>query len=1293
MKKNVLLCALMFISGCVYSQFSLENTEDCILVKSGGTEFRIMKNSIPDWGRNSIFYIGEPSAKNGISFVMTSLEGIDGGTGGPMQLLTGKGTDVKIVTDNNDFKTIQVEYELFPLGKSDKAHRNGRLELLVQIQRDISAAVVRARAVALKDDFTLKAFTGSFGQGFENYQTNLQDKISYAAGDWTPFPKSEYLLLGKGENRYILAADSAGRTKTPGKGVAIISDINEYKNARLHKGEYGELKILLGTAKVQKDIDNALTLLRTFSSMAAQAAPSVPTVISDNALACNSLKKKPVIDGNFTEWDGKAIERGLGHDRPRDSITWHGEGDLSLKTWLAFDKDYLYVACRVNDDYFEQKNSDGSIWAGDMLQLSFDPLCEKAVTDNFIDIGFSAADTPAVWCWQHPDKKYIGDISKTLEFKSTRDPQGINYEIAIPWEFLKPFDLRRGKIGFSLAALDNDGHGVENWIGLTEGVAGGKNPELYYDLLIGSSEDIIAAAYGYSKPMLLFNSEVLLSDEQNTFSAAILVNKEEIPSELMIELVSGKSRLEFSRELHKGFNSFTFTIPAARLEAGNCKASVYMRTNGKKINELTSEVTFIDSAYILKQVDTAQSKYEELLKKFEAVQAKYGKAPYLASAVGLTEYFIPFVKLEASRKSVYRENQMRIGRTEIPLDSAYKLFVYPRANRNIIYINKLLEDSLQQADSILAGKEKPLSVPEIKKGMKPQVADGSFSIDGQKIFFLGPNTWTIHYTQIAGIGKCGFNFMDFNQLKGNDIVYKNEAFSIPKREQPFNGNMITEAENNGVYFFGRMWEGNKRLTEPLLVELEKQLESNSGASKTLDKSPNLTYFVTQSETFQREKDMVKAEEFFQLYLQKKFGDIKKLNSALGTAFTDFKEIKNKDISSAGSLKYEYFLSERASQVEMLKLFNEAKRKYFKTPFSTHFSTLNLYAYDPIMGAADYEQIWKNFDIIGWDGGIGPDDRHYAMRWSNDETLHCDLARSFYPDKPIANNEAHNIPGKHGAEISSEYVYAALFQPFLHGRNAAVLWLWDIDGHGAWGNHIFTRANTHHAAARIALDLRRLVEFITPFQKLNGPVAVLYSLPSMVEGSYIKNFISVYEGVFFTGFPVKFVSEAQVEAGKLGDYKLLIVPGAKRVSEKTFQAIAGFSKKGGKILLVGADSLGQDEYGKPVASREPVRKNMLSCPFSTPENYFSRICSLLDEMKLKPAIEVRDFDGKRPWAVEYRNAKMEDGTELLYVLNLSKDRRKVKIETEKQLFDLITDRKIENKLELKPLDIYLLKIGK
>ena len=51
-----------------------------------------------------------------------------------------------------------------------------------------------------------------------------------------------------------------------------------------------------------------------------------------------------------------------------------------------------------------------------------------------------------------------------------------------------------------------------------------------------------------------------------------------------------------------------------------------------------------------------------------------------------------------------------------------------------------------------------------KRGVRPEIADGGFSVDGKEILFIGPDTWMNvrgwRNADIDVIAKMGFNLVD-----------------------------------------------------------------------------------------------------------------------------------------------------------------------------------------------------------------------------------------------------------------------------------------------------------------------------------------------------------------------------------------------------------------------------------------------------------------------------------------------------------------------------------------------------
>ena len=982
---------------------------------------------------------------------------------------------------------------------------------------------------------------------------------------------------------------------------------------------------------------------------------------------------------------------GVAHYRPRTSNTWKNDADLSFTVKSAYDAKNLYLKIDVKDEHYEQKAVGDGIWSGDCVQIGFDTLNLKTGNPNYIEIGLSAADRPTLWCWQHPRKTYVGDLTGKFTMKTRRYAAGHEYELTLPWEFLRPFSLNRGKLGFNVVVLDADGTGIENWMGITDGIAGGKDPALFEDLHLQSPEAALLQNNPAGEIDLLLNRNEVLGTEPFTFSAAVVATSAMLPGELTAEFDNG---FKASRPLKAGLNMVDFTVPARALPAGIRQLTVSRMFKGTPAGKKSAEVAVLTAEHLNALAAEAEKLTAQLENKIAALQRKFKTEPsYLVSTAALARYFIHMVKTEVNRDAVYRAPALGAKRRMIKSDPNFKMFVFDRAWRNMRGVLARLNTACRQADAIAAGKAPLLSVPVTVKGERPVVSGGGFTLGGRELFLVGPNTWCFHFSQLPGMAKAGMNFFDVFARKGNAMIDQDEPFKIPETyDYQFNKRLVSTAEKNGMFFFSRFMMGNNHVNaDKDFAAMVSESQNAFGINAFLKQSPNLVYVVTQGEGFKKEQDIAVLERDFQQALRTKFGSIERLNAAVGSKYAGFDAIRDADKNQNSALKYEFFLFESGRNVKQLKRFNDFKRNLWQLPLSTHFTILHLLPWDTYLNAADYEAVWGECDVIGWDGGINPVSRRWAMNWSVGETMICDMARSFYPDKPIANNETHTIPGSFG-EVSDEFVYASTLLPYLHGRNAGVFWLWEIDWHSPWGSYHFTREGAYHALARAALDLRRLAPEIAAFRQSKSPVALLYSTSSIGDPDYIKTLIDVYEGCYFSGFPVKFVSERNVLADKHLDYRILVAPGASRVSDAVFRRIAAFAGLPGRqVLRFGSDVLAKDVHGKLVPARRTALNKMPEVKKVLPDEVFQVINKTLAANKLIPEARIVDQAGNPVFGLEYRTATAPDGKRLIYLLNLNRKPVTGKIAYPGgKFFDLVEQREYPAQFTLAPLEFRLLR---
>jgi hypothetical protein len=185
---------------------------------------------------------------------------------------------------------------------------------------------------------------------------------------------------------------------------------------------------------------------------------------------------------------------------------------------------------------------------------------------------------------------------------------------------------------------------------------------------------------------------------------------------------------------------------------------------------------------------------------------------------------------------------------------------------------------------------------------------------------------------------------------------------------------------------------------------------------------------------------------------------------------------------------------------------------------------------------------------------------------------------------------------------------------------------------------------------------------------------------------------VYEGLFFTGAKVGFVSERQVEAGALKGHRLVIVPAASHVSDKVVEGLIRFAREGGQVVLVGQCL----EFGR----RGWKRKD------AVPDASFTRLPAFPDAVRARAELAPRAalLAGERPVTVstlpgpsptvEWRCAADGEGGWLLYMLNTGHEAVEVTLQREGRPvggIDLLTRNRVYSQTRLKSLQVKLIQM--
>jgi hypothetical protein len=197
------------------------------------------------------------------------------------------------------------------------------------------------------------------------------------------------------------------------------------------------------------------------------------------------------------------------------------------------------------------------------------------------------------------------------------------------------------------------------------------------------------------------------------------------------------------------------------------------------------------------------------------------------------------------------------------------------------------------------------------------------------------------------------------------------------------------------------------------------------------------------------------------------------------------------------------------------------------------------------------------------------------------------------------------------------------------------------------------------------------------------------MASFAKNGYIRDLLNAYEGCSFAGFPVHFISDRQIAKGDLKNFKALVVPNAKNISEAIFQKIAAYAKNGGEILLLGNESLSRNEYGIAQPNRNGTLKTFAQVPEGSVKSYSTAYAKLLKKLNQTPIVPIVGEDGAQPYGVESRSVVLENGQKLMYAINLNKYPVSIKLPIGNWV-NLRNNLPAKTDLELKSLDVIIVK---
>lgn len=322
----------------------------------------------------------------------------------------------------------------------------------------------------------------------------------------------------------------------------------------------------------------------------------------------------------------------------------------------------------------------------------------------------------------------------------------------------------------------------------------------------------------------------------------------------------------------------------------------------------------------------------------------------------------------------------------------------------------------------------------------------------------------------------------------------------------------------------------------------------------------------------------KSQQMFREWLDKKYRSVKELNLFWNTSYGSFSEVVAPETRNARPLDdvnraawYDWADFNTRRFTDYLKWVKKEMQKIdAEVPICAGGTSSMLSSSNSVTGI-DEEMIINEVDDV-------------ILNESGGSPIFSDLLLSLSSSKkvmvePEMGGDTHNL----------------LLQ-FLHGKSDISKWWW-----GSYPSKEYMHMNQTslpHSkeifladideVLRLGLDVRRLGPEIAEFTMADPEIAIFYSKSSILQvppqliqagtTPYIKEIRSVWEGSRFLGCRIGFISEKQIRAKKLSDFKLLIVPAAKYVPPEIVKSIIDYIAGGGTTVVI-PESFAFDQYAR------------------------------------------------------------------------------------------------------------------
>lgn len=220
-----------------------------------------------------------------------------------------------------------------------------------------------------------------------------------------------------------------------------------------------------------------------------------------------------------------------------------------------------------------------------------------------------------------------------------------------------------------------------------------------------------------------------------------------------------------------------------------------------------------------------------------------------------------------------------------------------------------------------------------------------------------------------------------------------------------------------------------------------------------------------------------------------------------------------------------------------------------------------------------------------------------------EFSYYDLSRSV-KNMPVHNSEDHVFggytlalgeafeEGEDGLTVdqTSDSVYLNMWSGALHGRGASTIWIFEREDrtrarqHDYYGQWVTLYPDILYKAGKVSLDLQRLAYEVKALQDQPAEAGILFAQSGRIMNNSVMNTLhNVYSALMYNGHRTHFVTESTPET--MQNLRLLFIPNLINVKPVIMDELKKFVDNGGKLVVLGKDSLSYDEHNVPYPAEQ------------------------------------------------------------------------------------------------------------